>query len=91
LMFLCIRSAKLRLENGPIINEGRWIQSWWVLLYFVPLLFRRTTTSSWVELDGCFASSTGGYGHNSSFQVFLMAVLSVLLIQIYSRLLPEKK
>jgi hypothetical protein len=86
LVYRCVRSALSRLEGGRKVREGRWIESWAVILYALPLLWHRTSTSSWREPDGALATATGGYGHALSPWVFLFAVLGLLLFQIATRL-----
>ncbi|MBI3885139.1 MAG: hypothetical protein HY302_05350 [Opitutae bacterium] len=86
----CLKYARARLESGNRVEPGRWIFSWGVLLFTLPLLYRRTTTSSWKEADGALATATGGYGHTLSGTVFVLAVLGMLLWQIAGRLAPRK-
>lgn len=86
LFYRCVRSALSRLETGRKVREGRWIMSWGVILYALPLLWRQTSDSSWREPDGALAYATGGYGHALSSWVFLFAILGLLLFQIFMRL-----
>ena len=88
LAYRCVRSALTRLEEGRKVKAGRWIKSWGVIFYALPLLWQQTSSSSWVEPDGALATATGGYGHASSSWVFLFAVLGLLLFQIFTRLTP---
>jgi hypothetical protein len=89
LVYCCVRVVLSRLESGRKVSAGRWIMSWTVALYALPLLWRQTSSSSWQEPDGAWASATGGYGHDLSSWVFLFAVLGLLLFQIYTRLLSD--
>ena len=89
LVYRCVRTALARLEDRKKIRAGRWIESWAVILYAVPLLWHRTSSSSWREPDGALATASGGYGYALSFWVFLFAVLGLLLFQIFLRLTPD--
>ncbi len=89
LVYRCVRVALTRLEEGSKVREGRWITSWRVVLYALPLLVHRTSSSTWREPDGATAVSTGGYGHAVSSWVFLFAVLGLLLFQIFTRMTPD--
>jgi len=89
LVYRCVRSALSRLESGRKVREGRWIKSWTVILYALPLLWHQTSSSSWREPDRALATATGGYGHALSSWVFLFAVLGLLLFQIFTRLTPD--
>lgn len=82
----CLRAAASRLEKGNKVSEGRWIRSWSVVVYALPLLFHRNSTSSWIAADGALATTTSGFGHPISSSVFLFAILGLLLFQIFSRL-----
>lgn len=84
--FRCLRAAAPRLEKGKKVREGRWIRSWSVLAYALPLLFHRSSTSSWIDGDGALATTTTGFGHQISTSVFFFAILGLLLFQIFSRL-----
>lgn len=86
LAYRCVRSALSRLASGRKVREGRWIESWSVIVYALPLLVHKTSSSSWIEADGALATMSGGYGHALSGRVFLFAVLGLLLFQIVSRL-----
>ncbi len=88
--FRCIRLAAFRLERGERVPPGSWIQSWSVILYAVPLLFHKVSTSSWIEGDGAYSSATTGYGHELSPFVFLFAVIGLLLGQVSSRLKTDR-
>ena len=90
LMWHCIRSARIRLEAGKKVEGGRWVRSWGVLIYALPLIFRSVSTSTWTAPDGALATATGGYGSDRSFAVFLFAIAGLLLFQILSRLSMEK-
>ncbi len=89
LIYRCVRSALTRLEEGRKVRGGRWIKSWSVILYALPLLWHQISSSSWREPDGALATATGGYGHALSSWVFLFAVLGLLLFQILTRLTPN--
>jgi hypothetical protein len=89
LVYRCVRSALSRLESGRKVRQGRWIRSWVVILYALPLLWHQNSSSSWREPDGAFAIATGGYGHALSSWVFLFAVLGLLLFQIFTRLTSD--
>jgi len=80
------RSARSRLESGRAVAPGAWIHSWGVLFYPLPLLLRFNRGSSWIEADGARATAFGGYGHDLSSIVFLLAVAALLLFQIAERL-----
>ncbi len=84
--FRCLKAAASRLEKGKKVSEGRWIRSWSVLVYALPLLFHRRSTSSWIDGDGALATTTTGFGHQISTSVFFFAVLGLLLFQIFTRL-----
>lgn len=84
--FRCIKAAASRLEKGKKVREGRWIRSWSVLVYALPLLFHRSSTSSWIDGDGALATTTTGFGHQVSTSVFIFTILGLLLFQIFSRL-----
>lgn len=88
-VYRCIRSALSRLETGKKVREGRWIESWSVLVYALPLLVFRSSISHWVEADGTLAKATGGFGHALSTWVFLFAILGLLLFQILGRLTDD--
>jgi hypothetical protein len=90
LLWRGVRAALARLESGRKVREGRWIESWSVILYALPLLWHRTGTSSWIEADGALATATGGYGHALSSQVFLFAVAGLLLFQVLARLIDGR-
>lgn len=89
LAYRCLRDARARLESGRKVKTGRWIESWAVILYALPLLGHRVSTSSWREPDGALATATGGYGHACSPWVFLFAVLGLLLFQMFTRLTSD--
>lgn len=89
LAWSCIRTARLRLEAGKKVQSGRWVPSWSVLIYALPLVFRFNSTSNWTDPDGALATATGGYGGALSRAVFLFAVAGLLLFQIRSRLSIE--
>jgi hypothetical protein len=89
LVYHCVRSALIRLESGAKVREGRGIESRIVILYALPLLWHRNSSSSWMEPDGVMATATGGYGHSLSVWVFTFAVLGLLLFQILTRLTPD--
>lgn len=89
LVYRCVRAALTRLEYGRKVGAGRWIESRTVILYALPLLWHRTSSSRWTEPDGALASATGGYGHSLSSWVFLFAVLGLLLFQIFTRLTKD--
>ena len=36
--YRCVRSALSRLESGRKVRKGRWIESWGVIIYALPLL-----------------------------------------------------
>lgn len=84
--FRCLKAAASRLEKGEKVREGRWIRSWSVLVYALPLLFHRNSTSSWIDGDGALATTTTGFGHQISSSVFLFSIFGLLLFQIFSRL-----
>lgn len=86
LFYRCVRSALARLQSGRRVREGRWVESWLVIVYALPLLFHRISSSSWIEADGALAKATGGFGHAFSGWVFLFAILGLLLFQILARL-----
>ena len=81
-----LKHARWRLEQGVQGPEGRWSESWSVLLYALPLLWQRVSTSSWRAPDGAMATSSGGFGHTLSSTVFLLAVAGLLLAQMKNRL-----
>ena len=81
-----LRLVRWHLEQGRRVGAGRWIESWSVALYALPLLWHRVTTSSWTEADGAVATTTGGFGHAWSLWVFVFALGGLLLAQIGSRL-----
>ena len=88
-VILALRALKLarwRLEQGEKVRDGRWIESWSVLLYALPLLWRQVSTSSWRAPDGALATSSGGFGHPLSSTVFLLAIAGLVLAQIKDRL-----
>lgn len=87
--YRCVRAALARLEDGRKVREGRWIRSWAVLLYALPLLWHQISTSSWKEPDGAVATVTSGYGQAASSSIFILAILGLLLFQIYVRLTPD--
>jgi hypothetical protein len=87
--YRCIRAALSRLEKGNKVREGRWIESWSVIVYTLPLLVFRSSSSHWVEPDGTLAKATGGFGHALSTWVFLFAILGLLLFQILARLTDD--
>lgn len=89
LAWRCVRSALSRLESGMKVREGKWIESWSVMVYALPLLVHRTSSTSWTEADGALATMTGGYGHALSGRIFLCAILGLLLFQILIRLGPD--
>jgi hypothetical protein len=89
LAYRCVRSALSRLESGKKVREGRWIESWGVIAYALPLLWHRTSRSSWTEADGALATASGGFGHALSGWVFLFAILGLLLFQILARLTSD--
>ena len=89
LVYHCVRFALNRLKSGKKVREGRWIESWGVIIYALPLLWHRVSSSSWTEADGALARATGGYGHAISSWIFLFAVLGLLLFQIRLRLAPD--
>jgi hypothetical protein len=80
------RAVRWRLEHGRTVTPGRWIRSWGAIFYALPLLLRFNQGSSWIEPDGARATSLGGYGHDLSSFVFLLAVAALLLFQIAERL-----
>jgi hypothetical protein len=86
LVYRCVRTAAARLESGQKVGEGGWIESWSIILYAVPLLFHRTSTSKWIEPDGSLVTATGGYGHALSPWVFGFAIAGLLSFQILMRL-----
>lgn len=87
--YRCVRLALAGLESGKRVKAGNWIESWGVMLYAIPLLVHRTSSSSWIEADGAIAKATGGYGHATSIWVFVFAVAGLLLFQIRSRLTDD--
>ena len=91
LAYRCVRSALSRLESGKKVREGRWIESWGVIVYALPLLWHRISSSSWTEADGALATATGGFGHALSGWVFLFAILGLLLFQILARLTDDNE
>lgn len=80
------RAVRARLEDGRAVAPGPWIRSWGVLFYPLPLLLRFHGGSSWIESDGARAASFGGYGHDLSPFVFLLASATLLFFQIAGRL-----
>jgi hypothetical protein len=44
-----LKAARIRLEHGEAVKNGKWIQDWAVLIYAIPLLFGRQSTSNWYE------------------------------------------
>lgn len=89
LVYGCVRSTLSRLASGKKVGEGSWIESWRVIFYALPLLYYRTSTSGWTEVDGARATATGGYGHALSCWVFLFAIVGLLLFQILARLTDD--
>lgn len=81
-----IKLARRRLEAGERVPSGRWIESWTVLVYALPLLFHNLRSSSWREADGVIATSFGGFGSDLSTWVFLFAIAGMLLAQVQHRL-----
>jgi hypothetical protein len=90
LTMLCVRSARVRIESGRGVGEGRWIQSWLVIVYALPLLWHQNSTSVRKEVDGAMATVTGGYGHDLSTWVFIFTVIGLYLFQIYVRLSTDE-
>lgn len=90
LAYRCVRSALSRLENGEKVREGKWIESWGVIAYALPLLVHRTSSSSWIEADGALAKMNSGFGHPLSSWIFLFAIVGLLLFQILIRLRPDE-
>jgi len=86
LVVSCVCMAKAMLECGGRVRPGRWVRDPSVLLYALPLLFERHTTSTWAEPDGAIASKTGGYGSSFSTWIFLFTVLGLVLFQVFSKL-----
>ena len=86
-----VRSARRHLETGRRVTAGRWIQDRSVVLYTLPLLFYRQTTSSWIEPDGAVANSISRYGGALTLAVLLFAILGMLLFQVLLRLVPAEK
>lgn len=89
LLYRCVRSSLSLLESGRKVRAGRWIESWSVTIYALPLLWHRTSISSWTEADGALATASGGFGHTLSGWVFLLATLGLLLFQILARLVGD--
>ncbi len=87
--FLCVWTAIKRLESGRKVRGGRWITHWGVLVYTLPLLGHRASSSSWIEADGVVATGTSGYGYAGSNAIFAFAVAALLLFQILARLIPD--
>ncbi len=83
----CFRDARYRLETGRRVEGGKWIQSWRVMAYALPLLYKRDAVSIWREIDGTMKTASGGYGHTLSVWVFLFAVIGILLFQFHQRLM----
>jgi hypothetical protein len=86
LCFYCLWKARSRLERGSRVAEGRWIQSYSVILYAFPLFFHRLSSSTSIATDGSTIVHSGGYGHPLSSWVFCFAVAGLLLLQIAARL-----
>jgi hypothetical protein len=86
LAYRCLKAAHSRLENGEKVGEGRWIQSWSVLLYAIPFLWQQQSTSVWQTPDGATATTTRGYGGPLSGWILLFMIAGLLLFQILSRL-----
>jgi len=89
--YRCVRFALARLESGKKVRSGRWIKSWSVIVYALPLLWHRTSTSSWKEADGTLVTATGGYGHALSSWIFIFAIIGLLLFQFFTRLNPDNE
>jgi len=85
-VFRCIKAARICLEHGEAVKKGKWIQDWAVLIYAIPLLFGRQSTSNWYEPDGALATTTRGYGHALSGSILVFAVVGMLAFQIHQRL-----
>jgi hypothetical protein len=81
-----LKLARWRLEQGEKVRDGRWIESWSVVLYALPLLWHHVSTSNWTAPDGALATSSGGFGHPLSSTVFLLAIAGLMLAQIRDRL-----
>jgi hypothetical protein len=89
LVIACFRLARARLENGRKVGEGKWIRSWIVVAYALPLLWRQSSTSISRADDGATVTMSNGYGHALSIYVFTFAVVGLLLFQILNRLRPD--
>lgn len=81
-----LRIVRDRLETGASVPPGRWIESWSVLIYALPLLWQNIRGSSWRMADGTIATTIGGFGSSLSTWVFLFAVAGLLLAQVEARL-----
>ena len=82
----CVRAARRRLELGQKVPAGRWIRSWGVACYALPLTFYNISTSTYMEGDHSLATITSGYGHPGSGATFWSAIIGMLLFQIFDRL-----
>lgn len=78
--------VRAHLEQGDKVCAGRWIESWSVIIYALPLLWHQVSTSSWRAPDGALATSTGGFGNALSPTIFLLAIAGLVLAQIKNRL-----
>jgi hypothetical protein len=85
----CFRLARTRLESGSKVREGKWIRSWAIIVYALPLLWHQTSTSTSQAEDGATVVTTGGYGHALSAYLFMFAIVGLLLFQISTRLHPD--
>lgn len=88
LLYRIIRQVRTALAKGTRIAPARWIDTWLVLVYLLPLLWRQTVTSTSIAADGTTKVLTRGYGHESAPLVFLFAAAGLILFQVYTRLQP---
>ena len=88
LLVRIVRQVRTALAAGTRIAPARWIDTWFVLVYLLPLLWRNTATSTSIDSDGTTMLVTRGYGHEGAPLVFLFAAASLLLFQVYTRLQP---
>ena len=89
LLWRVLRFVRRRLEAGEKVEPGRWIESWSVMIYALPLLWHQGSTSSWIAPDGTVATTVSGFGTDISPRIFLFAVVGLLLSQLAHRLSPR--
>lgn len=86
LCWRALKSVRWRLETGERVPPGRWIESWSVMLYPLPLLWHQMSTSVWKQPDGTVVTAVGSFGSSLSSSIFWLAIVGLLLAQIERRL-----